>query len=79
MRRALSGTFYLHTAALVSLVWLAPFAIKQMESVRNRWTDAASSRSSFALWAADGMTLGVLLAITLVYLHGQTAFIYFQF
>jgi alginate O-acetyltransferase complex protein AlgI len=75
--RSLSGTFYLHTAALLAAVWCAPWLWKLgQRGLADTDTDA-SRRSPAA--AFRGLAAGIMLALCLVYLRGKTAFIYFQF
>lgn len=76
--RALSGTFYLHTALLTLAIWAAPWAARWAVSVAN--TDrAVGPVPAFGLWMAQGGLVGAMLVLSLIYLRGQTAFIYFQF
>lgn len=75
--RALSGTFYLHAAVLTLAVWAAPFAARWF--VRAASADGTPSEGGFAYWAAQGGLVGAMLVLCLIYLRGQTAFIYFQF
>lgn len=82
--RTLSGTFYLHTTVLMLLVWAVPFFQRAMERVvapRLESLDAGSQPNAlnWVYSVGEGVILGVLLAFCLVYLRGQTAFIYFQF
>jgi hypothetical protein len=77
--RALSGTFYLHTAVLVLLVWLAPVAARLWVSLANRPQTAPSLARDLLGWAMQGGLVGVMLVLCMIYLRGQTAFIYFQF
>jgi hypothetical protein len=74
--RALSGTFYLHVALLTLAVWMAPIAA--------RWVVAGIQKPrslgvDYASWLAQGGVVGVMLVLCLIYLRGQSAFIYFQF
>ncbi len=76
--RALSGTFYLHTALLTLAIWAAPWAARWAVSIAN--TDrAVGPVPAFGLWMAQGGLVGAMLVLSLIYLRGQTAFIYFQF
>jgi hypothetical protein len=77
--RALPGTFYLQTVLLVVAVWLAPLVTRwcavlvpsaSIELPRPRLVTAA---------VLQGAAVGVMLALCLVYMRGQNAFIYFQF
>jgi D-alanyl-lipoteichoic acid acyltransferase DltB (MBOAT superfamily) len=77
--RALGGTFYLHVTLLILATWLAPIA-------NDAWGKWASSdetslgpmrATSFAV--SEGLAHGLMAALVLIYLRGQTAFIYFQF
>lgn len=77
--RALPGTFYLHTTLLLAGVWSAPWGKAVLDRFLAR-RDA--SPKPFAAWStglAEGAVLGILMALCLIYLRGQTAFIYFQF
>jgi alginate O-acetyltransferase complex protein AlgI len=77
--RALGGTFYLHVAALTLATWLAPIAGDGWR----KWAAIGAGQekplraTSFAI--GEGLALGLMSALILVYLRGQTAFIYFQF
>lgn len=73
--RALSGTFYLHTALLALAVWAMPW-LKQFGS---RLASPAAGRPPGWTAAAEGAGLGLLLTLCLIYLRSQTSFIYFQF
>jgi D-alanyl-lipoteichoic acid acyltransferase DltB (MBOAT superfamily) len=78
--RALGGTFYLHVTLLTIAAWLAPLLSARWASLTS--LEAAASRrpmraASFAIGA--GLVHGAMAALVLVYLRGQTAFIYFQF
>ncbi len=76
--RALSGTFYLHAATLTLAVWLAPLAAKWF--VRAASADKTPSAvGDFVYWAGQGGLVGAMFVLCLIYLRGQTAFIYFQF
>jgi hypothetical protein len=74
--RALSGTFYMHAAMLVLAVWAAPGAAAL---VRRLASTCESRAAALAAWTAQGATIGAMLVLCLIYLRGQTAFIYFQF
>jgi alginate O-acetyltransferase complex protein AlgI len=74
--RALSGTFYMHAAMLVLAVWAAPGAAAL---VRRLAATYESRGAALAAWTAQGATIGAMLVLCLIYLRGQTAFIYFQF
>lgn len=76
--RALSGTFYLHTALLTVAVWLAPWAKRLLDRGLER-LEAGSRRLAWGYSLGEGAVLGVLMIFCLIYLRGQTAFIYFQF
>ncbi len=75
--RALSGTFYLQTTLLVLATWAAPFAARRVTALVG--ADENGPRVGYALWLAQGGLLGAMLVLCLIYLRGQTAFIYFQF
>lgn len=79
MRRVLPGSFYLHTTLLVVLVWSAPWLSARADAWMKKLRGDESVKPAYASWAVEGLSLGILSAITLIYLHGQTAFIYFQF
>jgi D-alanyl-lipoteichoic acid acyltransferase DltB (MBOAT superfamily) len=76
--RALSGTFYLQVALLTLAVWLAPLAGRWAVAVAGR---AQEKRGAVGLvfGLAQGGLVGAMVALALVYLRGQNAFIYFQF
>lgn len=76
--RALPGTFYLHTAALVAAVWAAP-SLGRLGAAALQWGSGARPLPSFTVAAGRGVLLGGMIALAILYLHGQTAFIYFQF
>jgi alginate O-acetyltransferase complex protein AlgI len=77
--RALPGSFYLQTTVLVLLVWLAPVAARLWNRL------AAPANAPDAKWPAlgvgliQGIAVGMMIVLALVYFHGQTEFIYFQF
>jgi D-alanyl-lipoteichoic acid acyltransferase DltB (MBOAT superfamily) len=78
--RALGGTFYLHVTALVAAMWIAPCASAAFE----RWASAIEEKKTLVARAAafalaEGVAFGAMVAVVLVYLRGQSAFIYFQF
>ena len=77
-QRALSGTFYLQTALLTVAVWSAPAACRLWTRATACDPDASSLRR-YGLAAVDGVALGAAVTLCLIYLRGQTAFIYFQF
>jgi D-alanyl-lipoteichoic acid acyltransferase DltB (MBOAT superfamily) len=77
--RALSGTFYLHTAVLVLLVWLAPLAAQAVVKWASAPREGEPSTGGLLVWVTQGGLIGAMLALCLVYLRGQNAFIYFQF
>jgi D-alanyl-lipoteichoic acid acyltransferase DltB (MBOAT superfamily) len=70
--RDLSGTFYLQVALLTGAVLAASQLAKP---VAKAWE--APRGPLFGM--AEGAILGLLLTVSLIYLRGQTAFIYFQF
>lgn len=76
-QRALGGTFYLHTAALVVAVWSSPWLSARLprfhDSLVNRPLAAPLARVSI------GAVVGVMVALCTVYMSGQRTFIYFQF
>jgi D-alanyl-lipoteichoic acid acyltransferase DltB (MBOAT superfamily) len=65
----LPGTMYLFVFLLVAAVFAAPRATRGMIALRARPSG----------WLVDGAALGLAFAAFLVYLRGQSAFIYFQF
>jgi alginate O-acetyltransferase complex protein AlgI len=79
MHRSLPGTYYLHVASLFLLIVSMP----TVERIYNRL--AAAGTKTFGLqsefWPSvlQGCVTGVLFAACLVYFHGKTTFIYFQF
>lgn len=75
--RALSGTFYLHAAMLTLAVWAAPLAARWV--IRTASADGTPREGGFVYWTAQGGLVGAMLVLCLIYLRGQTAFIYFQF
>jgi D-alanyl-lipoteichoic acid acyltransferase DltB (MBOAT superfamily) len=75
--RALAGTFYLHTALLTLATWAAPWAAKWVAAPSE--ADDDWERTGVGHWLAQGALMGAMLVLCLIYLRGQTAFIYFQF
>jgi hypothetical protein len=76
--RALSGTFYLHTAVLTLAVWLAPLAARAAVRAAGA-RDGQPATGGLVYWLAQGGLVGLMLTLCLIYLRGQNAFIYFQF
>jgi len=77
--RALPGTFYLHGAVLTVVVWAAPGLARRWRQLQ-RWTETAPALWPRRLYAvAEGVVLGWLLILCLIYLRGQQTFVYFQF
>ena len=76
--RALSGTFYLHIALVTLGVWLSPWAAKWSQAAVGS-PEAEPNGGRFVFWLAQGGLAGAMLVLCLIYLRGQTAFIYFQF
>jgi hypothetical protein len=74
----LSGTLYLHVTLLVLAVWAAPHVARWAQPAAAEKERGASEGGRFRL-VAQGLLVGSMLACVLVYLRGQTAFIYFQF
>jgi alginate O-acetyltransferase complex protein AlgI len=74
--RALSGTFYMHAAVLTLAVWAAPLAAAAVRRVAQSYDSLAAAATS---WVVQGGMIGAMLVLCLIYLRGQTAFIYFQF
>lgn len=77
-QRVLAGTYYLHAAVLTLAVWLAPVATR-MIAARAGAQEAEQRQGGAVFWLAQGCVLGVMMVLCLIYLRGQTAFIYFQF
>jgi D-alanyl-lipoteichoic acid acyltransferase DltB (MBOAT superfamily) len=75
--RALSGTLYLHVALLVLAIFLAPAVARACR----RLIDVQRGRTPDLIlrFAGEGFVMGILVALCLIYLHGQSAFIYFRF
>jgi alginate O-acetyltransferase complex protein AlgI len=75
--RALSGTFYLHVALLLAIVWTAPHVRRAFLASWKR----SETRPAMALafHVGLGLMIGAAVIGCLIYLRGQTAFIYFQF
>jgi len=68
----------LHTALLTLAIWLAPWAAGWATAP----AEAEGGKPSLAgvvYSIAQGGLVGVMLVLCLIYLRGQTAFIYFQF
>jgi alginate O-acetyltransferase complex protein AlgI len=76
--RALPGTFYLHTALLTLAVWASPWVARWNVAAVNP-PEIGSQRPRYGAWVAQGGLAGAMLVLCLIYLRGQTAFIYFQF
>ncbi|MBI3837587.1 MAG: MBOAT family protein [Planctomycetia bacterium] len=76
--RALSGTFYLHTALLTLAIWASPRVTKYVAAASEA-QPSGSAGTGFGYWLAQGSLAGMMLVLCLIYLRGQTAFIYFQF
>jgi alginate O-acetyltransferase complex protein AlgI len=75
--RALPGTLYLFVGCTLALVWLAP-GLQRM--ARSAWQRAeATPRGVLAWHIGAGAVLGLSAVFGLMYLRGQTSFIYFQF
>lgn len=75
--RALSGTFYFQVFVVTGCVWLAPWVTTRAAA---RWTRLREATGSGVFAdGLEGLAWGLLLSVALVYLRGQTAFIYFQF
>ena len=58
-------------------VWLAPFVSGRVAAALARFDEQPGRR--VVAGSIEGLAWGLLFAVTLVYLRGQTAFIYFQF
>jgi alginate O-acetyltransferase complex protein AlgI len=76
--RALSGTFYLHVALLTAAVWMAPLAARWAQAVASDARPRSLAEDGLR-WLAQGAVVGAMLVLCLIYVRGQTAFIYFQF
>jgi D-alanyl-lipoteichoic acid acyltransferase DltB (MBOAT superfamily) len=76
-RRALSGTFYLQTAVLVALTLLAPFANLAWQRMTGKASAGVDAYRGPA-WL-QGVLVGLMIVVALIYYQGQSAFIYFQF
>lgn len=76
-RRALAGTLYLHVALLLLAVWLAPAVRRCFLAIMD--DGRARPRIQLAVHVGLGLLVGAAGAAALIYLRGQTAFIYFQF
>lgn len=74
--RGLSGVFYLQVAALVLATWAAPSVARRLAPLGRL---GATERAPLTLSFTRGAVVGLLLAVTLVYLRGQKEFVYFQF
>ncbi len=77
--RALSGSFYAKTAALVLLVWLAPLAARAWKRIVGVVDPDVIGWRDVGVNLAQGVAIGSMIVLSLVYFHGQTEFIYFQF
>jgi len=74
--RALPGTLYLHVALLTCAVWAAPAASRVAQGL---WAALERRAPAPLAWSLEGLGLALLGALCLIYLKGQSAFIYFQF
>ncbi len=72
MTRSLNGTFYMHAALLVLAVWAAPVAARLAGKVVGSY-----QRAIYCV--LEGGLIGAMIVLCMIYLRGQTAFIYFQF
>lgn len=77
--RALPGSFYAQTAGLVLLVWLAPLAARAWKQLAAPASEIAIGWRDLGVSLAQGVAIGLMIVLSLVYFHGQTEFIYFQF
>jgi D-alanyl-lipoteichoic acid acyltransferase DltB (MBOAT superfamily) len=77
--RALAGSFYAKTVALVFLVWLAPLAAQAWKRFVGVVDPAVIGWRDIGVNLAQGIAIGTMVVLSLVYFHGQTEFIYFQF
>ena len=77
--RTRSGTFYLSTGMLLLAVWAVPMLVARWNSL------CAPEAEPRPLWMqlggglAQGVAMGCMLVLSLIYLGSQTAFVYFQF
>ena len=72
LHRALPGVFYLQVAVVCAAVWAAPFVSRALDKPQN-------AERSMLYAIGRGVGWAILLAVSAVYLRGQSAFIYFQF
>jgi alginate O-acetyltransferase complex protein AlgI len=72
LHRALPGTFYLQVAVVTAAVWAAPPVGSRVVAWWKRAPAAVVVAGQAAGWA-------LLIGVSLIYMRGQTAFIYFQF
>ncbi len=77
--RALPGSFYAKTTALVVLVWLAPLAARAWKRIVGTVEPSMLGWRDIGVSLAQGVAIGTMVVLSLVYFHGQTEFIYFQF
>jgi len=77
--RYLSGSSYFFIAFLLAGVWLAPFGARFAA-----WLARPAGRTSwlgnqYVQVTAQGLVVGAAVVLSMIYLRGQSAFIYFQF
>lgn len=76
--RALAGSFYAQVALLLIWIWAIPLVIRL-------WKSMTADRPEFPLGRdvlvpiLQGVTLGAMIVLCLLYHQSQSAFIYFQF
>lgn len=78
LNRALGGSFYLRVILLMLVVWAVPF-IAEWLNKKEEVKDTDSSLRWFVYTFGEGVAMGVMLVLCLIYLRGQSSFIYFQF
>jgi alginate O-acetyltransferase complex protein AlgI len=76
--RALGGSFYLRVMLLMLAVWAIPFVANWLGK-KEKIEDDDSSLRRFGFALGEGVAMGLMLILCLIYLRGQTSFIYFQF
>ncbi len=78
-RQALGGSFYAEAGIMLLFVWLAPgFAAMWRRVEEGAFSGVFNLRAGFAS-IVQGAAIGVMLVLAILFFHGQTEFIYFQF
>ncbi len=72
LHHSLPGTFFFQVAVVTACAWAAPSVTAGVDRIRPRVPIGLAALSRAVAWAA-------LLSVSLNYLRGQTAFVYFQF